>query len=88
MRFQTDGSRWCDVRQKGSRWSCSCADHLHRKAQCKHILAVMAKVAEREMAVLGGFPTRPDSPSRPTSTFTRWTAATRNAARGADSPAR
>ena len=53
VRSRTDGSRWYDVRQKGSRWSCSCADHLYRKAQCRHILAVMAQVAEREAAVLG-----------------------------------
>ena len=53
VRFQTGGSRWYDVRQEGSRRSCSCADHLYRKAQCKHILAVMARVAERETAVLG-----------------------------------
>ncbi len=56
VRSQTDSSQWYDVRQKGRRWSCSCADHLYRKAQCKHILAVMAQVAEREAAVLGVIP--------------------------------
>ena len=53
VRSQTDGSRWYDVRQDGSRRFCRCADHLYRKAQCKHMLAVMAQVAEREAAVLG-----------------------------------
>lgn len=37
VRFQADGSRWYDVRQEGSRWSCSCADHLYRKAQCTYV---------------------------------------------------
>ena len=68
VRSRTDGSRWYDVRQKGSRWSCSCADHLYRKAQCKHILAVMAQVAEREAAVLGVIPgpTGPTKQAEPT----------------------
>ena len=43
VRSQTDHPVWYDVRQDGSRWSCSCADHLYRKAHCKHILAVMAR---------------------------------------------
>ena len=35
------------------RWVCDCPDHQHRKAQCKHILAVSALVSDKEaLAVL------------------------------------
>ena len=71
VRSQMDSSIWYDVRQEGSRWSCSCADHLYRKAQCKHILAVMAQVAEKEAAALGSAPepagqSEPTEPTEPT----------------------
>ena len=56
MRSQTDGSRWHYIRQEGSRRPHICADHLYRKAQCKHILAVTAQAAEREAAVPGVIP--------------------------------
>ena len=55
-RSQADGSRRYNVRREGSRRSCNCADHLYRKAQCKHMLAVMAQVAEREASALGDVP--------------------------------
>ena len=45
-----------DIRREGGRRSCSYADHLYRKAQFKHVLAVMARLAEGEA---GGEPPRP-----------------------------
>ncbi len=91
MRSQTDGSRWCDARQEGSRWSCSCADHLHRKAQCRHMLAVMAQVAEREAAVLGVTAEPADSAEQSVQSGIHLhpvDCSRRDAARGANSPAR
>lgn len=41
-------SRIYNVLQKRCNWSCDCPDYLHRKAQCKHILAVMYYVFKRE----------------------------------------
>ena len=53
-------SKKYNVIQKRCRWSCDCPDHLHRKAQCKHILAVIYYVVEREEAALGMHDTPPD----------------------------
>ena len=49
----SDPSKVYNVRQKRCRWSCDCLDYLHNKAQCKHILAVIYYVLEREEAALG-----------------------------------
>lgn len=46
-------SRRYNVTQRRCNWSCDCPDHLHRKAHCKHILAVACHVVEREEAALG-----------------------------------
>ena len=48
-----DPSKVYNVRQKRCRWSCNCPDYLHNKAQCKHILAVICYVLEREEVALG-----------------------------------
>ena len=53
-------SKKYNVIQKRCKWSCDCPDHLHRKAQCKHILAVIYYVVEREEAALGMHDTPPD----------------------------
>ena len=49
----SDPSKVYNVRQKRCRWSCDCLDYQHNKAQCKHILAVIYYVLEREEAALG-----------------------------------
>ena len=53
-------SRRYNVTQRRCNWSCDCPDHLHRKAHCKHILAVTYHVVEREEAALGMPDTRAD----------------------------
>ena len=53
-------SKRYNVIQKRCRWSCDCPDHIHRKAQCKHILAVIYYVVEREEAALGMHDAPPD----------------------------
>ena len=55
-----NSSKKYNVIQKRCKWSCDCPDHLHRKAQCKHILAVIYYVVEREEAALGMRDTPPD----------------------------
>ena len=52
MRSDSDPSKNYNVWQKRCKWSCDCPDHQHRKAQCKHMLAVMYYVTEREESVL------------------------------------
>lgn len=49
----SDPSKKYNVKQKGCRWSCDCLDYGHRQAQCKHILATIYHVVEREEAALG-----------------------------------
>ena len=48
-----DPSITYNVRQKRCNWFCDCPDYLHRRAQCKHILAVMDHVVEQEELELG-----------------------------------
>ena len=54
VRSQSDPSKIYNVRYKGCQWSCDCPDHHYRKAQCKHILAAMSWMMERETAILNG----------------------------------
>ena len=48
-----DPSITYNVRQKRCNWFCDCPDYLHRKSQCKHILAVMYHVVEQNKLELG-----------------------------------
>ena len=51
---------WYDVRLAGGRrWECGCPDHGHRRAQCKHILAVTAESADSGAAAALGAGGRP-----------------------------
>lgn len=53
---QTRPGHWYDVKRVRSRWVCDCGDHVYRKAQCKHILAVSADAVDREAVAIMGEP--------------------------------
>ena len=47
--------------KKKKRWECSCPDHTHRRAQCKHILAVTAQETDRHACNVLGIPDENDA---------------------------
>ncbi len=51
-----DNIRYTVIQKKNS-WSCDCPDYKYRQAQCKHILAVIADVTDREAeTIMDGHP--------------------------------
>ena len=54
VRSQSDPSKVYNVRYKRCQRSCDCPDHHYRKARCKHILAAMSWMMEKEISILNG----------------------------------
>lgn len=53
VKSQTDDSVEYNVIRNGHSWSCDCPDYKFRKAQCKHMLSVLATVVHNEKRAVG-----------------------------------